>query len=299
MINYYRYLPISEEDQHWGLSILNAGSTRISASQDYPYRQHPSDHYFTWKKGRVLDEYQVIYIVGGEGSFESTHVPETVVHAGTVILLFPGEWHRFKPSKRTGWDEYWVGFRGEVADNLVKRNFFDASSALVPIGFSAEIVGLFSSIIEQTRAERPGYQPFVSGMLLHLLGCVFSLNKQRSFEHTDGIKTRMEQAIMLLRGKIDEDISIRAIAEELNVSYAWFRKWFKLYTGLAPQQYVIQLKMEKAKALLADSGNSIKGIAYQLRFEHPLYFSRLFKEKVGVSPECYRKSCLVIGPVRH
>jgi len=290
MINYYRYLPISEADQHWGLSILNAGCTRIKANQDYPYRQHPDHHYFTWNNGRVLDEYQVIYIASGEGSFESRSVPQTDVQPGTAILLFPGEWHRFRPAKRSGWDEYWVGFRGEVADNLIRRKFFEAAAALVPVGFSAEIVGLFSSIIDQTRNEGPGYQPWVSGMLLHLLGCIYSLDKQRSFDDTGGIKAKMEQAMMLLRCKIDEDVTIQQIAEELNVSYAWFRKWFKLYTGMAPQQYVIQLKMEKAKALLADPGNSVKGIAYQLRFEHPLYFSKLFKEKVGVSPEIYRKN---------
>lgn len=295
MINYFRYLPLSDEDQQWGLSILNAGCTHIQANQDYPYRQHPSDHYFTWSNGRVLDEYQVIYIVAGEGSFESASVSETTVQPGTVILLFPGEWHRFRPAKHTGWDEYWVGFKGEVADNLVRQKFFGVGTALLAIGFSAEIIGLFTAIIEQTRTERPGYQPFVSGMLLHLLGCVYSLNKQRSFDNANGIKNKMEQAILLLRCKIDEDITIQDIAEELNVSYAWFRKWFKLYTGLAPQQYVIQLKMEKAKALLADSGNSIKGIAYQLRFEHPLYFSKLFKEKVGVSPEIYRKRCNGLG----
>jgi len=292
MINYYRYLPISEEDQHWGLSILNAGCTHVRANQDYPYRQHPDHHYFTWSNGRVLDEYQVIYIAGGEGSFESASVPETVVRGGTVVLLFPGEWHRFRPAKHTGWDEYWVGFRGEVADNLLRRKFFSLGEPVVAVGFSAAIVGLFSSIIDQTRSERPGYQPFVSGMLLHLLGCIYSLNKQQSFANADGIKPKMEQAIMLLRCKVDEDITIQEIAGELNVSYAWFRKWFKRYTGLAPQQYMIQLKMEKAKALLADSGNSIKGIAYQLRFEHPLYFSKLFKEKVGVSPEGYRKNCM-------
>lgn len=291
MINYYRYLPVSAEDESWGLSVLNAGCTRIKADQEYPYRQHPGDHYFTWSKGRVLDEYQVIYIAGGEGSFESASVRETVVHPGTILLLFPGEWHRFRPAKQTGWDEYWVGFRGEVADNLLTKKFLETAQPILPIGFSGEIVGLFSAIIEQTRTERPGYQPFVSGMLLHLLGCAHSLNKQRSFSETNGVKNKMEQAIMLLRCKIDEAFTIRQIAEDLNVSYAWFRKWFKLYTGLAPQQYVIQLKMEKAKALLADSGNSIKGIAYQLRFEHPLYFSKLFKEKVGVSPDLYRKRC--------
>ena len=291
MINYFRYLPISEEDQHWGLSILNAGCTRITANADYPYRQHPDHHYFTWSNGRVLDEFQVIYIASGEGIFESASVAETAIQPGTVILLFPGEWHRFRPTKHTGWDEYWVGFKGEVAENLLRRKFFEISAALVTVGFSAEIVGLFSAIIDQTRAERPGYQPFGAGILLHLLGCIYSLNKQQSFDQSDGMPRKMEQAIMLLRSKIDEDVTIQDIAEELNVSYAWFRKWFKLYTGLAPQQYMIQLKMEKAKALLADSGNSIKGIAYQLRFEHPLYFSKLFKEKVGVSPEIYRKRC--------
>ena len=291
MINYYRYLPISKEDQNWGLSVLNTGCTSIKAGQEYPYRQHPSKYYFTWSKGRVLDEYQIIYIAGGKGVFESSSVAECVVHAGTVILLFPGEWHRFRPNRQTGWDEYWIGFSGEVADNLLRGRFFDRMGAVLSIGYSAEIVALFSGVIEQTKMERPGYQPFVSGMLVHLLGCVFSLHKQQSFSNADGVKYKMEQAIMLLRSKIDEAIDIHEIAEELHVSYAWFRKWFKLYTGLAPQQYVIQLKMEKAKVLLADSGNSIKGIAYQLRFEHPLYFSKLFKEKVGVSPDLYRKRC--------
>jgi len=290
MLNYYRYLPISAEDERWGLSVLNAGCTRVKADEDYPYLQHPGHHYFTWSKGRVLDEYQVIYIIGGEGSFESASVPETVVRQGTVILLFPGEWHRFRPATKTGWDEYWIGFKGEIADNLVSQQFLSVSEPLVTIGFKADMVDLFSAVIGQTRTERPGYQPWVSGMLLNLLGCVYSLNKQQSFDEDHGLKSKMEQAIALLRSTIDEDTSIQDIAAELNVSYAWFRKWFKLYTGIAPQQYLIQLKIEKAKQLLADPGNTVKAIAYHLRFEHPLYFSRLFKEKVGLSPELYRKS---------
>jgi AraC-like DNA-binding protein len=289
MVNYYRYLPLSTEDQNWGLSILNVGSTRIKANQDYPYPQHPSHHYFTWSKGRVLDEYQVIYIINGEGKFESASVRETNVYPGTLILLFPGEWHRFKPSKKTGWDELWVGFKGEIAENLIRCKFFQSTRAVMTIGFSEEIVQLFSSIIDQTRTERPGYQPFISGMLLHLLGCAQSLSKQQRFDSEDEMKVKMDRAITLLRSRIDEHVSIQEIAGELNVSYAWFRKWFKLYTGLAPQQYLIQLKIEKAKVLLSDPGNSVKEIAYQLHFEFPLYFSKLFKDKVGLSPENYRK----------
>jgi AraC-like DNA-binding protein len=80
------------------------------------------------------------------------------------------------------------------------------------------------------------------------------------------------------------------VAENLNVSYAWFRKTFKAYTGIAPQQYLIQLRIEKAKIYLADFSLSIKEIAIRLNFESISYFSRLFKEKAGVSPGVYRKN---------
>ena len=80
------------------------------------------------------------------------------------------------------------------------------------------------------------------------------------------------------------------IAEELNVSYAWFRKAFKTYTGIAPNQYLLQLKIEKAKMLLLDDTKTIKEIAFGLNFESAFYFSKLFKEKIGISPELYRKN---------
>jgi AraC-like DNA-binding protein len=80
------------------------------------------------------------------------------------------------------------------------------------------------------------------------------------------------------------------VAEELNVSYAWFRKAFKNYTGIAPHQYLLQLRIEKARVLLSDPSLSIKEIAARLNFESAFYFSRLFKEKMGVGPEQYRKN---------
>jgi AraC-like DNA-binding protein len=79
------------------------------------------------------------------------------------------------------------------------------------------------------------------------------------------------------------------VAKELCVSYAWFRKAFKTYTGIAPHQYLLQLKIEKAKMLLFNRSKSIKEIAFSLNFDSAFYFSKLFKEKVGVSPKEYRK----------
>jgi len=295
MLNYYQYLPISNEDENWGLSVLNTGCTRIQANQQYPYKHHPAHHYFNWENGRILNEYQLIYIVGGEGTFESSGVVETKVEEGSVIILFPGEWHRFKPNKLTGWDEYWVGFKGDVVDNLIKKNFFHPEQALLQIGFKEEIIVLLTEIIEHTKGEKTGYQPLISGAVLHLLGYIHSLTKQKIFENENLVEITVNKARVLLRTKIDEDITMQKIADELQISYAWFRKMFKLYTGIAPQQYFIQLKIEKAKMLLGHPSKSVKEIAYELNFESPFYFSKLFKEKVGISPDQYKRKFVVNG----
>lgn len=94
---------------------------------------------------------------------------------------------------------------------------------------------------------------------------------------------------MIFRTNIDQDINIEKVATELCVSYAWFRKAFKTYTGIAPHQYLIQLKIEKAKMLLSNRTKSIKEIAFSLNFESAFYFSKLFKDKTGVSPNEFRK----------
>lgn len=289
MTNYYKYLPLSKDDEKWGLSILSAGCTRINPHEQYPYVRHPKHHYFKWDSGRMLDEYQAIYIAKGEGYFESKSMLRTKVKEGYVIILFPGEWHRFKPDENIGWDEYWIGFQGEIADNLERQNFFTRREALVNIGIKEEVVGLMLQIIDQTRDEKAGYQPLVSGILLHLLGQVHSVLKQKQFGEENIVEIIVNKARILLRQKIDEDVAMEAVAKELNVSYSWLRKMFKTYTGMAPGQYLIQLKIEKAKMLLANPSKSIKEIAYDLHFESCFYFSKLFKEKTGFSPETFRK----------
>ena len=68
-----------------------------------------------------------------------------------------------------------------------------------------------------------------------------------------------------------------------------FRKVFKKYTGMAPGLYLIQLQIEKSKELLYDRGKSIKEIAYELNFDNNFYFSKLFKDKTGLTPAQFRK----------
>jgi AraC-like DNA-binding protein len=286
MNNYYKYLPVSKDDENWGLTVLNAGCTRIAGGREYPSKTHPEHHNFNWGSGRTLQEYQVIYITNGQGIFESESQKQTVVKAGTILFLFPNERHRYKPDEQTGWDEYWIGIKGNIIENLVTSGYIRPENACFYIGFHKELLDIFHTIIENTKTELPGYQPRISGAALHLLGIIHSISKQNTLEKSgDAI---ISKAQLLFRANISNAYSPEQAAHELGVGYSWFRKHFKDYTGLSPGQYYLQLKIEQAKNQLATSDCPVKEIAYNLNFDSAFYFSKIFKEKTGLKPTEYR-----------
>lgn len=73
------------------------------------------------------------------------------------------------------------------------------------------------------------------------------------------------------------------------ISYSYSRKIFKLYTGIAPHQYYLDLKIMRAKELLISTDKSVKEITYELDFDSIYYFIRFFKTKTHQSPTQYRK----------
>jgi len=286
MINYYKYLPIGKKDENWGLCVLNAGCAHIAPNSNYPPHMHPEDYDFKWKTGRVLNEYQLIYVTAGSGWFESDGGEYAVV-AGTIILLFPGERHRYRPSGATGWDEYWIGFKGKIMDDLVGRNFFSPNHPCIHLGINEHAFNLFNLIIEGSKREEEGYQAQISGATLHLLGTIHAGNRGNLIEDQKQLDI-ICKARLLFVSNINNEFSPEQAAKELMIGYSNFRKLFKTYTGISPGQYYIQLKIEKAKKLLCNPAIPVKEIAYELRFESHFYFSKLFKEKTGLTPTAFR-----------
>ena len=81
---------------------------------------------------------------------------------------------------------------------------------------------------------------------------------------------------------------MKLLARELGVSYRWFRGMFATHTGLGPHQYLLELRLVRARNLLAETEFSVKEIAMQTGFEDEHYFSRLFQQKLNVTPSQWR-----------
>jgi len=283
---YFRYLPTSGYDRRWGLYVTGTGCTSVPPfSRSYPVSVHPDHYQFHWERGRVLQEYQAIYILRGDGEFESTAGSERVL-PGSIMLLFPGQWHRYRPRNEVGWDEYWISFRGRHIDQLVRRGFFSLSHPGLHTGVDDAILHPYLTALDRVRTEPIGYQQLISVNVLEILAAALAaMRRQRSTGHHETI---VREAKALLEQNTAKAMSIEQLARHFRLSEKHFRRLFKSHTGLSPYQYYLQTRIHRAKEMLLGTTLSIKEIAAALHFENPFHFSKTFKDKAGMSPSQWR-----------
>lgn len=286
MNNEFKYLTVGEEDTNWGLFLNVTGSSAIKSGSIYPSNEHPSGYHFKWKDGRVLQEYQINYITEGAGVFENKYGKFTV-KPGSIIFTFPGVWHRYKPLTKTGWVENYIGFEGKIARELFKHPRFTPKHPVLQIGIKEELLDTYLKIFDLVEKEHPGFQQIASGMVIKLLGYIISFDKQKGFSGKRIAKVIYE-ARFKMRQNAEHEIDIEELAKQYNVGYSYFRQMFKKYTGISPGQYHLQLRIMRAKELLASTDKSIKEISYELGFQSIYYFSNMFKKKEGMNPSTFR-----------
>lgn len=273
---------------NWGVNVQTVGHSTHLPGRDYPDPEHPSTHVFQWENGRRLQEFQLVYVAKGRGVYEGEDTALTGVEAGTIILLFPGVWHRYKPLQETGWEEFWVGFDGHFAEYLMRQDCFDPQRPLISVGFSAEFLDIFQRLIDVLKYEGVAFRQLSSCLVIQMLGLVYSsaLMKNQS-------RLRQEQIVQAVRFGIHENweqtLDFQAIAQAQNISYEWLRKAFKKVTGTSPGQYLLNLKIEKTGQMLRETSLTISEIASKTGFESEFYFSKIFKKKTGLSPSIWRR----------
>ncbi|MEL6190556.1 MAG: helix-turn-helix transcriptional regulator, partial [Bacteroidota bacterium] len=84
--------------------------------------------------------------------------------------------------------------------------------------------------------------------------------------------------------------TVQYLAEQLHVSPNYLSDTLKILSGKSTQEHIHLYLMERAKGILLGTELSISEVAFKLGFEYPQYFSRLFKDKVGITPNKYRSN---------
>lgn len=289
----FKYLISSDRDRSWGITVDTVGENYVEPGYECyppPSAGHPSDYFFNVRKGRILDNYQLIYISQGRGWYHETPEKRVEIKSGSMLIIPPYTWHSYYPDKKCGWQEYWIGFRGTHIDNRYNNGFFVRGKIIHTIGFREHIIDQYKEALEIAFKEKTGCQQVLASIANSILAYVIYYDCN-DYSVSDLVAGKIDQARIIMRESMLTNITPEEIADRINMSYSWFRKMFKEYTNVSPAHYITQLKLQKAKLLLLNSTMSIKEIAFYLNYEDAAYFSAIFKKYVGCSPSDYKTMC--------
>jgi len=284
--SHFRYLPVLAAQRQWGLYLTDCGYARIDPGTPYPPSGHPDLYAFDWKQGRTLDEYDVIYITRGRGTFE-THVSgRHAIEAGDVFVLFPGVWHRYMPDPKTGWDEQWIGFNGALASQLMRAPFFLQKEPVLRIGVDESLRRRFIALFNDIKRDPAGAPLSGTSKIIEILGLI--QERTQSAGANGRVSELIREAQNLILQKSAKPIDFALLSRTLGISYTTFRRRFKQQTGVSPAQFQSAIRLNRARDLLASTDLPITEVATQTGFETIFYFSEFFKKKTGQAPSDYR-----------
>lgn len=254
----------------------------VTSCGTYRLKHQPLLHTYR-KKGR--SDYQILYIASGRTHFSFDGVKQ-IIPAGNIVLFRPGEPQIYKYFGDDQPEVFWVHFTGfEVESYLREYNLWD--KRVIHVTPSPDWKHLFLHMIQELQLRKDIYPDLLVTYLKELL---LLLHRQVLESNLKSKKSNpeIERAIRFFNENYASDILMNEYAKEHHLSISWFTRCFKQYTGLPPTQYLLSLRIQNAQSLLENSTYNISEIASAVGFHDPLYFSRLFKKQIGVSPEHYR-----------
>ncbi len=116
--------------------------------------------------------------------------------------------------------------------------------------------------------------------------------------HADYLKTKeivchnpdwLMEAIGYIETNFASDISVDFLINNAHVSRSLFVRKFKQYTSMSPKQYIMKVRMMKARKMLEKTNDSVSDIAYKCGFVSSSDFSKRFRESFGITPKEYRR----------
>lgn len=116
------------------------------------------------------------------------------------------------------------------------------------------------------------------------------LSPQRAVRQKNGSDAEdMQRVKQYIASHLEENLSVKSLAEKAHMSPSRFSRVFKQQTGFSPYDYVLTSRLSRAKELLRKTDMSITAIAYEIGFNSESNFIYFFNENEGISPGKFRK----------
>lgn len=215
-----------------------------------------------------------VYILSGSCTYGCPEGNKFTVNEGDILYLS----HHSEYTMYIHTDNYSFIFCDFEFDETVPRK----SDVYTP-GSSEYAENLFVKLLNNKDSF-----PDVLSVLYNIYGIVMTTaNKEYASKSSrnkiSGLKNYIDANFA------DDSLSVSFLAQKADISETYFRNLFKQQYNLSPSQYIITVRLQKAKSLMKYSFLTLEECALQSGFSSLQYFCRIFKKFTGMTPSEYRK----------
>ena len=230
--------------------------------------------------GRI--DYHILYISEG-CCYVTENGVETAAPAGSVIIYLPNERQEYMFYSDVKSTSYFIHFTGTACNELLKK-FNLSNGRIFYIGKSTQIESALNQLIDEMHLKLPFHEYQCHSYLLIILSLISRIISYSQSKTELRSKKLIEESCRYMFANYSKNISISEYAKMCNLSESRFSHLFKQHTGLNPTQYIINIKIQRAKELLENTDLPILQISEIIGMQSQNYFSRIFKKHTGMSP---------------
>jgi len=266
-------------------------------------------HDTSWHMEPNIHEcFEMVYIKRGHAVFEIAGYPAEI-GPNDIIIIKPNQPHKFIVKSESGCEFIVLSFKfvnrfdGQYSD-VSLENFLDFVSSketgafiTLKVSQKNDIIVLLNRILKEKENPDIGSE-LINYLLVMELFVLISRALKMEWENSiknksPKLKELIQASVNYINNNYERDISLKDIARYVFLSTSYFTRAFKEEMGISPINYLLQVRVERAKELLKDTDSRISDIALSVGFSNQQRFNDIFKKYVKLTPLQYRKNVQV------
>lgn len=273
------YRDIDQKSISLGFEVRWAG--RVSVSDNFELKRYHK---------RCL----MIYLTGGKCRMFAED-GEWELGPGDLMVYPPNSFQHYQAMPGSTLKYYGLAISGTMLESILEG--MPVMSAQVHhIGNQNQLGYMFHELVSQMLVLPPERVEIIWGLVLSILGeinvSIVQLQRKDSDNYVQ--TSRLDKAAQHIQLHYNAELKVKDLAEMTGYSVSWFENQFSRKYKMSPLTFQAKQRIARAKDMIRADIFSISEIGYAVGFNDPLYFSRVFKKNVGVSPQQYRNMVLKI-----